>query len=96
MSFMHILGIILIGSILGRIFAVFTLRKIKGGKYTFMVTGIAGALLFDLLFKTLYERKIISSFFYQEATIIFELIAGALIACYILNLFGKKEKITFE
>jgi uncharacterized membrane protein YeaQ/YmgE (transglycosylase-associated protein family) len=95
MSFMHILGGILVGIVVGRIFATFTLRKIKWKKFLFMAVGILGSLVCDIIFKTLYEHDLVSNFFYRETTIIIEMIAGASIACYLLNLFGKKEKIKF-
>ena len=96
MSVMHILGAIFIGIVVGRLFATFTLRKIKGGKYTFMVVGIIGALLGDIVFRILYEHDLVSKFFLEQITIVFEMIGGALVACYILNVFGKKQMITFE
>jgi len=95
MSVMHILGGILIGLAVGKLFSTFTLRKVKGGKYTYMLVGIIGSFLCDLAFKFLFEHDLVTSFFYKQTTIIFEMIAGASIACYILNLFGKKETIQF-
>ena len=95
MSIMHILGSIFIGVVIGKLFATFTLRKVKGGQYTFMGVGILGSILSDLAFKVLYEHNLVSNFFYKETTIIFEMVVGAVIACYILNLFGKKEIIKF-
>ena len=96
MSFMHILGGIVIGALIGRVFSIFTLRKVKGGKYTFSAVGVAGSLICDLCFKFLYGHGFVSSFYYKEVTIIFEMIGGALVACYILNYFGKKQAISFE
>ncbi|MBW2304572.1 MAG: hypothetical protein JRF57_12785 [Deltaproteobacteria bacterium] len=95
MGFMHILGGFFIGILVGRIFSAFTLRKLKGGKYTFMGVGTAGAFLCDLLFRFLHERHIVSSFWYREEVIIFEMIGGAIAACYLANLLGKKESIYF-
>lgn len=94
MSPMHILGAIVVGVVIGKLFATFTLRKVRGGKYTFMAFGAAGSLIGDLLFRVLYEHELVSSFFYARTTIIFEMIAGAGVACYLLNLFGKKEVIS--
>ena len=94
MSIMHILGGIFIGALVGRIFSAFTLRKVKGGKYTFMLVGIAGAFIADFTFMYLNNR-LVSSFFYQRSTIIFEMIGGAIVACYLVNLLGKKESIYF-
>ena len=95
MSFMHILGGIFIGILCGKIFSAFTLRKVKGGKYTFMGVGIAGSFIADFLFCFLNDYQIVSSFFYQEHVIIFEMICGAIGACYLVNLLGKKESIYF-
>jgi uncharacterized membrane protein YeaQ/YmgE (transglycosylase-associated protein family) len=92
---MHILGGVFVGLITGRIFSMFTLRKVKGGKLTFMGVGVAGSLGADLFFKILYENGLVSNFFYGETTIIVEMIVGAVIACYLVNLLGKKEEITF-
>ena len=95
MSVMHILGGIFIGLLVGKVFSAFTLRKIKGGKYTFMGVGIVGAFIADLSFRFLHSRALVSSFYYQETSIIFEMIIGAIGACYLVNLFGKKESIYF-
>jgi len=95
-SIMHILGGIVIGLVVGKLFATFTLRKVKGGKYTFMGVGIIGSLLSDLTFKFLVKHDLVSKFFYRQTTIIFEMIAGAAVACYVLHLFGKKEHIDFD
>ncbi|MBW2017082.1 MAG: hypothetical protein JRF57_12775 [Deltaproteobacteria bacterium] len=78
-----------------RFLSAFTLRKLKGGKYTFMAVGIAGDFLCDLLFRLLHEHHLVSSFWYQEQVIIFEMIGGAIAACYLANLLGKKESIYF-
>lgn len=94
-SVMHIIGGILIGIIVGRAFAMFTLRKIRGGKYTFMVVGVIGSILCDLVFKFLFENDLVSGFFYKQTTIMVEMVVGAAIACYVLNRFGKKERIEF-
>jgi uncharacterized membrane protein YeaQ/YmgE (transglycosylase-associated protein family) len=90
---MHILGGLLIGLVVGRGFSLFTLRKLKGGKYTFMVVGMVGSIGTDLIFKTLYERNLVSSFFYTETSIIVEMVVGALAACYLVNLLGRQEQI---
>ena len=95
MGFMHILGGIFIGVLVGKIFSAFTLRKLKGGKYTFFGAGIAGSFAADLLFRFLHKHDLVSSFFYQEFVIIFEMIGGAIAACYLINLLGKKESIYF-
>ena len=95
MSVMHILGGIIVGLVMGRVFSMFTLRKVKGGKITFMITGVAGSLGCDLLFKTLYENQLVSNFYYGETAIIVEMVVGALAACYLVNLLGRKEEITF-
>ena len=95
MSIMHILGGIVVGLIVGKVFSVFTLRKLKGGKYTFMAVGVAGSFLMDLFFWFLHSKNLISSFYYQEFVIIFEMIVGAIGACYLVNLLGKKESIYF-
>ena len=95
MSIMHILGGMFIGVLVGKIFSTFTLRKVKGGKYTFMIVGIAGSLIADLLFRILHGKGLISSFYYQEVVIIVEMIVGAIVACYLTNLLGKKESIYF-
>ena len=95
MSVMHILGGMFIGVIVGKIFSAFTLRKVKGGKYTFMGVGIAGSLIGDLIFRILHSKGLVSSFYYQEFVIIFEMIGGAIGACYLVNLLGKKESIYF-
>ena len=92
-SFMHILGGVVIGLVVGKLFATFSLRKVEGGKYTFMAVGIIGSLLGDALFLVLYEYEIVSEFFYKQTTIIFEMIAGASVACYILHSIGKREQI---
>ncbi|MBW1723175.1 MAG: hypothetical protein JRJ78_14105, partial [Deltaproteobacteria bacterium] len=49
----------------------------------------------DLLFRLLHEHHLVSSFWYQEQVIIFEMIGGAIAACYLANLLGKKESIYF-
>ena len=95
MSVMHILGGIVIGVLVGKIFSAFSLRKVKGGKYSFMAAGVAGALIADLIFRFLHSNNLISSFYYQEFVIIFEMIGGAIGACYLANLLGKKESIYF-
>ena len=95
MSVMHIFGGIFIGMLVGKIFSAFTLRKLKGGKYTFMGAGIVGSFLTDLLFRFLHDQELVSAFYYQEVVIIFEMIGGAIVACYLANLFGKKESIYF-
>ncbi len=95
MSVMHILGGVLIGLITGRVFSLFSLRKVKGGKLTFMAVGVVGSVGADLVFKVLYEKGLVSNFFWAETTIIIEMVAGAVTACYLLNLLGKKEEITF-
>jgi len=95
-SIPHILGGIVIGLVVGKFFATFTLRKVKGGKYTFMGVGIIGSLLSDLTFKFLVRHDLVSKFFYRQTSIIFEMIAGAAVACYVLHLFGKKEHIDFD
>ena len=95
MSVMHILGGVFIGLITGRIFAMFTLRRVKGGKLTFMAVGVVGSIGADLFFKILYENDLVSNFFYAETSIIVEMVIGAVIACYLVNLLGKKEEITF-
>lgn len=95
MSVMHILGGLFIGIVVGRIFSMFTLRKLKGGKLTFMLVGVIGSIGADLVFRTLYYNDLVSNFFYAETTIIVEMIFGAVIACYLVNLLGRKEKITF-
>jgi uncharacterized membrane protein YeaQ/YmgE (transglycosylase-associated protein family) len=95
MSVMHILGGVFVGLLTGRIFGMFTLRKVKGGKLTFMAVGVAGSLGADLLFKILYDHDLVSNFFYAETTIIVEMVIGAVIACYAVNLLGKNEEITF-
>jgi len=92
---MHILGGIFIGVLVGKIFSAFSLRKVKGGKYTFLIVGIAGSLITDLIFRVLHGKGLISSFYYQEVVIIFEMIGGAIVACYLINLLGKKESIYF-
>jgi uncharacterized membrane protein YeaQ/YmgE (transglycosylase-associated protein family) len=92
---MHILGGVIIGLIVGRLFATFTLRKVRGGRYSFMGVGVIGSLASDLAFKYLYEQGWVSNFFYRETTIIFEMLAGAAVVCYLLNLFGEKEIISF-
>ena len=95
MSVMHILSGIFIGMLVGKIFSAFTLRKVKGGKYTFMSVGIAGSLIGDLIFNFLHSKGIVSSFYYQEFIILFEMIGGAIGACYLVNLLGRKESIYF-
>jgi uncharacterized membrane protein YeaQ/YmgE (transglycosylase-associated protein family) len=95
MSVMHILGGVFIGMLVGKIFSVFTLRKLKGGKYSFMAAGVAGSFIGDLTFWFLHNRDLVSSFYYQESVIIFEMICGAIIACYLVNHLGKKESIYF-
>jgi len=93
---MHIMGGVIIGLIIGKLFATFTLRKVKGGKYTFMGAGVFGSLASDLTFKFLFDQELVSNFFYRQTTIIFEMIVGASVACYILHRLGKKEKIELE
>ena len=73
MSFMHIMGGILIGLLVGKLFSIFSLRKVKGGKYSFMAVGAIGSLLSDLVFKFLYEHGLVSNFFYRETTIVMEI-----------------------
>jgi len=95
MSVMHILGGVFVGLVVGRLFSMFTLRRLKGGKITFMVVGVVGSLGADVFFKILYENDLVSNFFYRETTIIVEMICGAILACYLVNLLGRREKITF-
>ena len=95
MSVMHILSGIFIGLVVGRVFGTFTLRKIKGGRYTFMGAGIAGAFIADLTFKFLLSKHLVSGFWYKESVIVFEMIGGAIVACYLVNLLGKKESLYF-
>ncbi len=95
MSIMHFLGGIFVGLLVGKVFSAFTLRELKGGKYTFMAAGVVGSLLVDLFFRFLHSRAIVSDFYYGEFVIIFEMIVGALCACYLVNLLGKKESIYF-
>jgi len=95
-SYMHILGGIILGAVTGKIFATFTLRKLKWKKIAFILIGICGSLMSDLIFRFLYKEEFVSNFFYKETTIVFEMIVGAFIACYILNLFSKKEIISFD
>jgi uncharacterized membrane protein YeaQ/YmgE (transglycosylase-associated protein family) len=91
---MHLLGGIVIGLTVGRLFSLFTLRKLKGGKVTFMGIGVIGAMLGDLCFRMLHRYDLVSGFFYQEVTIIFEMILGAGIACYLVNFLGKKDTLS--
>lgn len=93
MSFMHIAGGIVIGLIVGRVFSLFSLKVIRAKKYLFMLAGVAGSLSCDLAAKYLYENGYVSGFFYKQTTIVFEMIFGAVVACYILNYFGKDEEI---
>lgn len=93
MSVMHILGSLLIGLVVGRGFSLFTLRKLKGGKYTFMAVGMVGSIGTDVAFKVLYEQDLVSSFFYTETSIIVEMVIGAFAACYLVNLLGRREEI---
>ena len=95
MSIMHFLGGIFVGLLVGKVFSTFTLRKIKGGKYTFMAAGVVGSLLVDLFFQFLHSRALVSDFYYGEFVIILEMIVGAFCACYLVNLLGKKEAIYF-
>lgn len=95
MGVMHILGGIFIGILIGKIFSAFTLRRLKGGKYSFMGAGVAGAFIGDLIFRFLHSRQWVSSFWYQEHIIIFEMIGGAIALCYLINMLGKKESIYF-
>jgi len=95
MGVMHILGGIVIGLLVGKVFSAFTLRKLKGGKYAFMGAGIAGAFIADLIFRFLHSRGLVSSFFYQESVVIFEMLGGAIALCYVINLFGKRESIYY-
>lgn len=95
MSIMHILGGIFVGLLVGKVFSAFTLRKLKGGKYIFMGTGVVGSLGADLIFWFLHSRRLVSSFYYGEFVIILEMIVGAICACYLVNLLGKKESIYF-
>ena len=95
MSVMHIVGNIFIGLLVGKVFSAFTLRKVKGGKFTFMGAGIAGAFAADLAFSFFHGKGLISSFYYQEFVIIFEMLCGAVGACYLANLTGRKESIYF-
>ena len=95
MSLMHILVGIFIGLLVGTIFSRFTLRKMLGGKYTYMGAGAIGSLLADLTFKFLLSKRLVSGFWYKEEIIIFEMIGGAIVACYLVNLLGKKESIDF-
>jgi uncharacterized membrane protein YeaQ/YmgE (transglycosylase-associated protein family) len=92
---MHILGGVFVGLVVGRLFSMFTLRKLKGGKIAFMAVGVLGSIGTDLFFKVLYENELVSNFFYRETTIIVEMVCGAILACYLANLLGKKEEITF-
>ena len=78
-----------------QVFSLFTLRKVKGGKFTFMAVGVIGSIGTDLLFKALYEHRLVSSFYYSETSIIVEMVVGAMAACYIVNRLGKKEEIAF-
>mgnify|MGYP006283281193 FL=1 len=93
MSFMHILGGVVIGLVVGRVFSLFSLKRICAKKYLFMLAGGIGSLSCDLLVKFLYENEYVSEFFYRQTTIVFEMIFGAAVACYILNLLGKREEI---
>jgi hypothetical protein len=54
---------------------------------------MVGSIGTDLIFKTLYERNLVSSFFYTETSIIVEMVVGALAACYLVNLLGRQEQI---
>lgn len=93
MSIMHIAGGVLIGILIGRIFSMFSLKQIRGKKIVFAAAGIFGSLSFDLAFKYFYENEYVSEFFYRQTTIIVEMMVGALVVCYIVNKFGKDEKI---
>ncbi len=96
MSVMHIAGGIIIGLLVGRIFSLFSLRIVKGGKYTFMLGGVFGSLAADLTFYMLYNYEYVSSFFYKQAVIVFEMFFGALLVCYLINKFGSKRDIDLE
>lgn len=93
MSIMHILAGAFIGLLIGRIFGAFTLRKVKGGKYAFMGAGVAGSFIADLTFKYLLIKRFVSGFWYKEEIIVLEMIGGAILACYLLSLLGRKESI---
>jgi len=93
MSFMHIAGGVVIGLVVGRVFSLFSLKVIWAKKYLFMLAGVVGSFSCDLLVKFLYENEYVSEFFYRQTTIVFEMILGAVVACYVLNLLGKHEEI---
>ena len=93
MSVMHILGSLLIGLVIGKLFATLTIRDVWGGRYSFMAVGIIGSILGDVLFRILFEYDLVSKFFQKQVAIMIEMGGGAFVACYILSLFGRKRFI---
>jgi len=96
MSIMHIAGGIIIGIVIGRLFSIFTLREIKGGKYTYMLVGIIGSIVSDLIFRFLWSNDLVSSFFYKQYVIIFEMIIGSFALCYLVSKLGTRKSVDFE
>lgn len=96
MSIMHIAGGVVIGMLVGRLFSMFSLRTVKGGKYTYMLAGVVGSIAADLVFKLLYNRGYVSAFFYDQHIIVFEMIFGAMVGSYLLSRLGSKKDIGFE
>lgn len=95
-SIMHIAGGILIGLLVGRVYSLFSLRIVKGGKYTFMLGGVFGSFAADMVFYLLWSHDYVSSFFYKQHIIALEMMAGALIVCYLIGKLGKKKDIELE
>lgn len=95
MSVMHMIAGIVIGVIIGRVYGAFSLKKIFGGKYTFMGAGFIGSFGADLTFKYLLSKRLVTGFWYKEEIIVIEMIVGAVLACYLVSFLDRKKPVVF-
>lgn len=95
MSVMHIIAGVLIGIIIGRVYGAFSLKRVIGGKYTFMGAGLIGSFAADLTFKYLLGKRLVSGFWYKEEIIVIEMIVGAALACYLVGFLDRKKPVVF-
>lgn len=85
MSPVHILVTILIGVLVGCAADILTLQRVPGGVKGFMVVGIIGAFMVNLLFRFLVSFHILPAFMYMRPTIVLEDIIGAILGVYLFN-----------
>ena len=85
MSPLHILVTVLIGVLIGCVADILTLQKAPGGVKGFMLVGVIGAFVANLLFRFLAAVHILPALMYIRPTIVLEDIIGAILGVYIFN-----------